>query len=154
MAILNTQKLGSVFHDIPQIPDKVSTKRRRPKEIAVVIEPNCTGCEVCIPFCPVACIEVAPTAAYPDRPIPPVMVRYDECIGCRICFKVCERLAWDAYKMVPTEQVEQQFGITIHETWPPAEAQAGARPTQASAGKPGGRAQPPGDVAEQPHSGW
>jgi hypothetical protein len=55
--------------------------------------------------------------------------------------------------MVPTEELEQQLGITIHETWPPPEASG--RPTRASAGQPGGRVQPPGDVAEPPpHSGW
>jgi Pyruvate/2-oxoacid:ferredoxin oxidoreductase delta subunit len=118
MAVLNTQKIRSVFHDIPPVPDKLGVKRARPREIAVVIEPNCTGCEVCIPFCPVACIEVAPAERYPDRPIPPVRVRYDECIGCRICMRVCERLAWDAYEMVPTDEVERRFGIAIHDRKP------------------------------------
>ena len=122
MAVLNTAKLAHAFHDIPQIPDKLTSKKRRPREIALVLEPNCTGCEVCIPFCPVNCIEVAPAAAHPDRTIPPVRVRYDECIGCRICFKVCERLAWDAYAMVPTDELERKLGITIHDRWPPAGA--------------------------------
>ena len=50
--------------------------------------------------------------------IPPVRVRYDECIGCEICVRVCEKLAWDAIVMRPTEEVERTAGVTIHERFP------------------------------------
>jgi len=119
MSVLNTKKVGDLLSDIPRIPDKLTAKARRPKQLAVILEPNCTGCEVCIPFCPTGCIEKDDPEAYPRRPIPPVRVRYDECIGCVICVRVCEKLAWDAITMVPTEEVEEQAGVTIHERWPP-----------------------------------
>ena len=118
MSVLNSHKIRGVLDGIPEVPEKYTTKRRRPKRLAVILEPNCTGCEVCIPFCPVACIEKDDPAKYPDRPIPPVRVRYDECIGCEICARVCEKLAWDAIVMRPTEDVEAAAGVIIHERFP------------------------------------
>ena len=45
---------------IPEAPAKITRKKKKPKEIAVVIPDNCTGCEACVPFCPVDCIEHTP----------------------------------------------------------------------------------------------
>lgn len=124
----NESKLrAELLGDIPKIPEKFVRKVRRPKAVALVIEGNCTGCEVCVPFCPVDCIEVVPKAeAPPDRIIPPVRIRYDECIGCEICVRVCTKLAWDAIEMVPTETLERDLGLTIHDRAPPSPP--GARP--------------------------
>ena len=47
---------GLLLADVPEIPAKYTRKKKRPKSLAQVIEPSCTGCEVCIPFCPVDCI--------------------------------------------------------------------------------------------------
>ncbi len=118
MGIYNTRKLKDLLSGIPEIPEKHTTKKKRPKSLARVAEPNCTGCEVCIPFCPVDCIEVAPAENWPDRPIPPVRIRYDECIGCVICVRVCEKLAWDAIEMRPTEEIETEEDLVIHDKWP------------------------------------
>lgn len=107
----------SFLHDIPDIPKKISKKKKRPKLLARIEEPSCTGCEVCIPFCPVDCIEVESAEDWPDRVIPPVRIRYDECIGCVICVRVCEKLAWDAIEMVPTEDIEIEEQIVIHNKW-------------------------------------
>jgi Pyruvate/2-oxoacid:ferredoxin oxidoreductase delta subunit len=116
-----TKLRAELFGDIPKVPEKFGRKVRRPQAVAFVYEGNCTGCEVCIPFCPVACIEVVPKAeAPPDRVIPPVRIRYDECIGCEICARVCTKLAWDAIGMIPTAEIERDLGITIHEKPPPA----------------------------------
>ncbi len=104
-----------LFSDIPKIPEKYAAKKKKPKEIAVVEPGNCTGCEICVPFCPVNCIEVTPAALDPTRAIPPVRIRYNECIGCEICVRVCDRLAWNAITMVPTPDVEKHFGLTITE---------------------------------------
>ena len=49
--------------------------------------------------------------------IPNVQIRFDECIGCKICVNVCERMAWDAIEMWPTERVEEFFEIKIHDKY-------------------------------------
>ncbi len=97
---------------IPEAPAKITRKKKKPKEIAVVIADNCTGCEACVPFCPVDCIEHTPrdTSDRVNVVIPNVQIRLDECIGCKICVNVCERMAWDAIEMWPTESVEELFG--------------------------------------------
>jgi Pyruvate/2-oxoacid:ferredoxin oxidoreductase delta subunit len=119
--IYNAPKIKRLLADIPDIPEKYGKKKKRPKQLAQIIEPNCTGCEVCIPFCPVDCIEVDSPGKWPNRTIPPVRIRYDECIGCVICVRVCEKLAWDAIVMRPTEEIEREERIVIHATFPPAE---------------------------------
>ena len=106
-----------IFADIPEFVTEVGRKKKRPKTVAVVMEGHCTGCEVCVPFCPVDCIELQPKSAYPDRPIPPVQIRFDECIGCQICVRACTKLTWDAIRMVPTEKIETGFGVKINNTY-------------------------------------
>ena len=123
-----------IYADIPKVPDRYAKKKKKPKEIAVVAPGNCTGCEMCVPFCPVNCIEVAPASEHPDRPIPPVRIRYNECIGCTICERVCSKMSWDAIAMVPYEKVEQDEGIVITEKFPPAPPKA--PPPPAVAAKP------------------
>ena len=99
---------------VPELPDKINSKKKRPRSLAVVDEDNCTGCKVCVPFCPVDCIEPVPNEKY-DIPIPPVQVRYDECIGCQICAKVCTKLTWDAIRMIKTEEFEENYNILVSE---------------------------------------
>ena len=97
---------------VPELPDKISVKKTRPRLIAVVDEDNCTGCSACVPFCPVDCIEPVPNDKY-TIPIPPVQVRFNECIGCQICAKVCTKLTWDAIRMLPTEEFEEIYNYEI-----------------------------------------
>ena len=106
------------YRTIPDLPDKITRKKKKPKLLAVVDENSCTGCQVCIPFCPVDCIEPVPQEKY-DIPIPPVQIRYNECIGCQICARVCTKLTWDAIRMEPTEKIEKDFNIAITETFSP-----------------------------------
>ena len=101
------------YKSIPELPKAIQTKKRKPKLMAVVDEDNCTGCQVCVPFCPVDCIESVGKSSYENRPIPPVQIRFNECIGCQICARVCTQLTWDAIRMLPTAQFEQEYGITI-----------------------------------------
>ena len=98
---------------VPELPDKISVKKVRPKLIAWVDEDNCTGCEACIPFCPVDCIEPVALDKHIFPPIPPVQVRDNECIGCQICAKVCTKLTWDAIRMVDTDTYEERFDTKI-----------------------------------------
>ena len=58
---------------VPELPDRINSKKVRPKKTAWVDEDNCTGCQACVPFCPVDCIELVPNEKY-DIPIPPVLV--------------------------------------------------------------------------------
>lgn len=111
-----------IYADIPKVPEKYAKKKKKPKEIAVVSPGNCTGCEICVPFCPVNCIEVSPASEHPDRPLPPVRIRYNECIGCTICARVCSKMAWDAIEMWAAEEVEKVEGIVLTEKFLPAPA--------------------------------
>ncbi len=122
----NVSKLQNVFGNIPQIPEKYTKKKKRPRLVAVVREDGCTGCEACVPFCPVDCIEHVPRDKYPDVVIPPVQIRFDECIGCQICARVCTKLAWDTIEMIPTDQFEKEWGIKIHDKWPPEDEEEAA----------------------------
>lgn len=109
---------------IPEAPAKITRKKKKPKEIAVVNPDNCTGCEACVPFCPVDCIEHverAPGSGL-NVVIQPVQVRFDECIGCKICVHVCERMVWNAIEMYPSESVEEYFGIKLHDKYEDAVA--------------------------------
>ena len=81
--------------------------------MAVVDEDNCTGCSACVPFCPVDCIEPVPEEKYNDVSIPPVQVRWNECIGCQVCAKVCDKLTWNAIRMIPTNAFEDRYEFTV-----------------------------------------
>ena len=97
---------------VPSLPAKITDKKKKPKIVAVVDEDNCTGCQVCVPFCPVDCIRPVPDSKY-GIPIPPVQIRFNECIGCSICARVCTKLTWDAIEMLPIEQFEKKYGIQL-----------------------------------------
>ena len=98
---------------VPELPDEIRGKKKKPHVVAVVDEDNCTGCEACVPFCPVDCIEKSPSDKYEFPIIPPVQVRWNECIGCNICANVCTKLTWDAIRMIPTAEFEERYNIKI-----------------------------------------
>ena len=112
------EKIIDHLSNVPQMPDKITTKKKRPREMAVVLEDGCTGCEACVPFCPVDCIEHVPADKHKDAPIPPVQIRFDECIGCKICVRVCDKMSWSTIKMVPVDDFEKEYGIKIGNTYP------------------------------------
>ncbi len=97
---------------MPNLPEKISEKKKRPKIVAVVDEDNCTGCQACVPFCPVDCIEPVPPEKY-NIPIPPVQIRFNECIGCSVCARVCSKLTWEAIEMIPVAQFETDYKIQL-----------------------------------------
>ncbi len=71
----------------------------RPQYVAVV-EQDCTGCQSCVDFCLVDCIEPA-SAAAGKLQSSPVHIRDEECIGCAICATVCEQIGVQAIHLVP-----------------------------------------------------
>jgi Pyruvate/2-oxoacid:ferredoxin oxidoreductase delta subunit len=74
----------------------------RPRVLAVIND-DCTGCNTCVDYCLVDCIE----PASPDRNLSPsslVTIREDECIGCVVCAKVCDELGVKAIRLVPAPQ--------------------------------------------------
>ena len=49
----------------------------------------------------------------------PVQDRWDECIGCGICVRICSKVVgWDAIRMVPTDEFMEVTGIEIHDVTP------------------------------------
>jgi electron transport complex protein RnfB len=101
------------YKHVPEFPKKKVVKKKKPKLMAVVDEDNCTGCGVCVPFCPTECIHPVPSEKYPIL-VPPVQVTFDECIGCKICAQVCEKLSWDAIRMLDVAEFENTYAIVIH----------------------------------------
>jgi electron transport complex protein RnfB len=65
---------------------------------------GCTGCEWCIDFCPVDCIDKIDDPFYAgDGTHQVVIVDWDVCTGCTICAKECP---WETITMIPGTEVE------------------------------------------------
>ncbi|OGX39521.1 MAG: hypothetical protein A3D87_06880 [Omnitrophica WOR_2 bacterium RIFCSPHIGHO2_02_FULL_50_17] len=106
------------YKTIPNPPAKFTQKKKKPKMVAVVDEDNCTGCQACVPFCPVDCIRPVPPEKY-AIPIAPVQIRFNECIGCSVCARVCSQLTWDAIEMLPTAEFEAKYNIELTDALTP-----------------------------------
>lgn len=68
------------------------------KQVAVIYDDNCTGCEMCLAVCPVWCIFKVEDL---DGTNNICEIEVDKCIGCQICFKECP---WDAIRMVSWDE--------------------------------------------------
>ncbi len=107
---------------IPDTPEEVGRKKKRPREVAFMDVNLCFPCGKCPEFCPVQCIEYLAPNSVPGRGVQPVQDRFQECIGCYICVEVCALLTdYDAIRMYPVELVEDALGVKIGDE-PPAEA--------------------------------
>jgi ferredoxin len=130
-------KDGDGLVDTDQYPDKIGQKKAKLGWMALVDEANCSGCSghnvkygewvtPCQSVCPVDCIshltpEQVGRKGY-DRSVhdyvPPVQIRFDECISCDKCAQACARDAWNAITMVRTDKLEEFFGVTITNKYP------------------------------------
>lgn len=71
-------------------------RKKAPVKLAVINQNGCTGCEVCIVFCPVDCIEIVPGVEHAGLQ-QVVEVDLARCIGCALCAKHCP---WDTIPML------------------------------------------------------
>ena len=99
---------------IPDIPDEIGEKKKRPREIAFMDINLCFPCGKCPEFCPVQRIESLVPNTLSGRGVQPVQDRFQECIGCYICVEVCALLTdYDAVRMYDVDLVEQLLGVKI-----------------------------------------
>jgi len=93
------------------------SRKRLPKQLAVINGDTCTGCEACIEVCPVDCIElrqfdlgIRGTQAWCE-------VDLERCIGCGLCIRLPKKdkadayvqlvCPWEAIEMAPVDQALQ-----------------------------------------------
>jgi ferredoxin len=102
---------------VPDPPEEVGEKKKRPREVAFMDVNLCFPCGRCPEFCPVQCIEYLAPGTLPGRGVQPVQDRFQECIGCYICVEVCTLMTdYDAVRMYDVDLVERLLGVTIGDT--------------------------------------
>lgn len=85
-------------------------RKKAPPKLAVINQSGCTGCEICIVFCPVDCIEIVPGVDHVQVQ-QVVEVDLDRCIGCALCSKNCP---WETIEMLPhDEAVSKAPALTL-----------------------------------------
>jgi formate hydrogenlyase subunit 6/NADH:ubiquinone oxidoreductase subunit I len=83
------------------MPGKALRKGKAPRQLAVIDQAGCTGCEVCITVCPVDSLEIVPGVEHHENFMKLLEVDYDRCIGCSLCAQVCP---WDVIDMLPHDE--------------------------------------------------
>ena len=86
--------------DISNLTAQKPPRKKAPPKLAVINQNGCTGCEVCLVFCPVDCIEIVPGVRHAQLQ-QVVEVDLDRCIGCALCAKNCP---WDTIVMLPHDE--------------------------------------------------
>lgn len=119
MAAIDIIKRRLKEDHIPDVPDEVGVKKKRPREVAFMDINLCFPCGKCPEFCPVQCIEYLAPNTVPGRGVQPVQDRFQECIGCYICVEVCALLTdYDAVRMYEVDLVEQLLEVSISDRPP------------------------------------
>lgn len=94
---------------------KSGTRKKLPKEVAVINADNCTGCEACLEVCPVDCIQKVPGDSIT------VLqswceIDVERCVGCEVCVHIPGKKSdpyeltvcpWNAIELIPTYLVAQ-----------------------------------------------
>ncbi len=87
--------------NVPATPKAAApARKKRPRELAVINQEGCTGCEVCLEVCPVDCMYVVAGPEY-DVHKKLVEIDLDVCIGCKLCVKYCP---WETIEMIAADQ--------------------------------------------------
>ena len=90
----------------------MATATKKPKKrsanIAIVRRDDCTGCEACIVFCPVDCIDLMGAPENPAEKY--VLIDKETCIGCTLCARYCP---WESIDMVVREPFEQRAELVF-----------------------------------------
>jgi formate hydrogenlyase subunit 6/NADH:ubiquinone oxidoreductase subunit I len=81
-------------------PAAAAKPKRKPKNLAVIDQRGCTGCEWCIPICPVDAIDLIPGDEHPLLN-KLVEINYETCIGCVLCSEICP---WDTIVRIPYDE--------------------------------------------------
>jgi formate hydrogenlyase subunit 6/NADH:ubiquinone oxidoreductase subunit I len=100
-----------------EAPAAAPAKKKKSKLLAVVHMEGCTGCDVCVEFCPVDCIYHIPgpehiLAANPHAMVNGVvMIDEDVCIGCKLCAVYCP---WETIEMIGSDELSEAraMGLT------------------------------------------
>jgi hypothetical protein len=104
---------------VPDVPDQITEKKKRPAEVAFMDVNLCFPCGKCPEFCPVQCIEYLRPGSVPGSGVQPVQDRFQECICCYICVEVCALLTdYDAVRMYDVNLVEQALNVKIGDKKP------------------------------------
>jgi formate hydrogenlyase subunit 6/NADH:ubiquinone oxidoreductase subunit I len=99
--------LGSKTPRQTEVPPASAAKKKKKSPLVAIVHPEgCTGCEVCIEFCPVDCIYKVPGPENPEEHrysnVNGIVVVDEEiCIGCKLCAKYCP---WETIDMVRREE--------------------------------------------------
>lgn len=97
-------------------PAAAPAKKKKTKLMAVVHMEGCTGCDVCVEFCPVDCIYHIPGPEHILAENPHasmngvVMIDEDVCIGCKLCAKYCP---WETIEMIDYDLLEEARALGV-----------------------------------------